>query len=135
MLRIRLNSSGAKVATVSLGGEPAVNMIITKMWGFVVVKTPARIQVFDPSGLSVSSSENGAVIKSWVAFRSHDGFDFVAYDDGVGRLWYFEAIDPGRIEAIGVGKNVCAFRFDWRTGRFVVVYRNGRIRFYPMGGR
>jgi hypothetical protein len=132
MLRIRSNRNGLKLATVSLGHDIAEHLLITKKWGFVVVKTPNEFQVFTSSGIFVNRSANSATVKNWECFRSYDGFDFVAYDDGHGKLWYFEAVDPGRLESIDIGTDVCAFKFQWRAGRFVVLSRNGTIRFHAL---
>jgi hypothetical protein len=135
MLRIRSFHKGVKIATVSIGAEVAQRMLITKKWGFIVVKTDRTILVFNLHGLFVNKSTNDATIKSWTSFRSSDGFDFVAYDDGLGKLWYFEAIEPAKLVAIDIGTTVSSMCYHWRSDRFLVLLNDGTIQFVPVFSR
>jgi hypothetical protein len=130
-LRIRLNRTTLKLATVSLGGELPLKILITRKWGFIVVKTATKIRVFTSNGLFVSEAMNSADIKSWTCFRSFDGFDFVAYDSGDGKLRYFEAADPTQLRSIQVQGKIQAFTFAWRVDRFLIATSDGIVHLCP----
>jgi hypothetical protein len=134
-LRIRSNKNGLKMATASLAGEIADVVIITKSWGYIVVKTIRTVFVFTVNGGFVAKSKNSARLGKWTTFRNFDGFDLVAFEDGKGKLWCFEPIDPGKVEQISIGiTNVAAITFDWRRNRFVVLGADGSVALFAGPG-
>jgi hypothetical protein len=131
-LRIRLNETTLKLTTVSLDGELPVKILITKQWGFVVVKTTNTIQVSTSTGLFVNKRSHSTPIKNWTCFESFDGFDFVGYGTESGKIWYFEAAKPELLKSIIVSEGkICAFTFNWRVSRFVVVMSDGTVQLSP----
>jgi hypothetical protein len=130
-LRIRSNRTGRKVATVPLDGELAVFAAITKYWGFVVVRTLRSIFVFTVNGTFVSKTELAIEIGKWTTFRSLSGFDFMAFENATGKLWWFEVMEPARLEVIDIGlTRIAQIAFDWRADMFIVLAIDGIIRFF-----
>jgi hypothetical protein len=134
MLRIRSNRTGLKVATVPLDREWPVMLLVTKSLGFIVVRTIESFFVFNPNGMFVAKSRCDIVVRNWTAFRTFDGVDCVAFDDGSGTIWYFEIIEPGRMAVVkNAPANIVALTFDWRWNAFVVVTADGKVSFCRRG--
>jgi hypothetical protein len=130
-LRIRSNRTGMKVATVSLRKELPVCVLVTKSMGFIVCKTMQSFFVFNVNGLFAATTRCAAVIRNWTTFRTFEGFDYVAYDDGKGVIWFFEVAEPKKQWAIkNVPENIVAIKFDWRSDLFVVVTADARVTFH-----
>jgi hypothetical protein len=132
-LRIRSNRNGMKVATVSLENEIPNMVLITKSCGFVVVKTDQSFIVFNINGMFVVKSDNVVRIHNWTTFQAYDGFDFVAYEEGEGVIWYFEAINPGKLKSIeNVPTCIVVMKYDWKTDRLIVISRDGIVKYYRL---
>jgi hypothetical protein len=130
-LRIRSNRTGRKAATVSLDGQLAIFVAITRYWGFVVVRTLQWIFVFTLNGTFVSKTELGIEIGKWTTFRTFNGFDFIAFENATGDLWWFEVMEPARLQVICIGlTRVAEIAFDWRTDMFIVLSIDGIVRFF-----
>jgi hypothetical protein len=132
-LRIRSNEDGLKVATASLDGEAPSHVLVTRRFGLVVVKTDESVFVFTSKGEKVRKVAHQKQIRLWAAFRSRSGFDYVAYHDTDGQISFFEAVEPGREETLGIGatRDVMAISFDWKCGCFVIVLKD-RVLIAPM---
>jgi hypothetical protein len=74
-LRIRSIQNGLKLATVSLNGEIATNVLITRKWGFIVVKTFQSFFVWTQTGSLIKRRSNSTKISHLMSFQSFDGFD------------------------------------------------------------
>jgi hypothetical protein len=134
MLRIRSTRTGAKVATVPLDREWPVMLLVTKSMGFIVVRTVESFFVFNPNGMFVAKSRCDMVVRNWTTFRTFDGLDWVAFDDGSGTIWYFEVIEPGKMAAVKSAlMNIVALTFDWRWNAFIVVTAGGKVSFHRRG--
>jgi hypothetical protein len=129
-LRLRSNRNGMKIATLSLDNQIPSSVLITKSWGFVVVRTELSFFVFNINGMFITKSSNSGRIRNWTTFRTHDGFDFVAYEEGDGRVWYFEAIDPSRLTCLEkIPTDIAIMRYDWRSERLIIITHNGLVKF------
>jgi hypothetical protein len=135
MLRIRCNRSGLKIATVSIGEELAEWIIITKSWGFIIVKTKSTLSVWTRSGLLVNRCENQAIARNAIPLKDAIGRDFVAYVEE-GKLWWFEAVYPDKLKSFELAVEVVSgLAYDWHGDVFVTLARDGTVRFYrPPGG-
>jgi hypothetical protein len=63
------------VATVNLGNEGPIAILITPTWGLIVVKTISSIFVFDVNGFSVRKVTCEIEFLRWTAFHTRDGFE------------------------------------------------------------
>jgi hypothetical protein len=126
-LRIRANEDGRKVATIELG-ELATTVLITPSWGLVVVKTAARVWVFDPNGFPVRKVERGGEFVLAMVFSTREGRDFVAFQDSENKVFSFEAMKPAVMthRESGGSRLVC-IDYDWRSARFLFVACTGKV--------
>jgi hypothetical protein len=130
-LRIRSSQTGRKVATVGLDRELPTNVLITKRWGLIVVKTQLSIFVCSVNGGSVAKVSNTRTIRQWIAYRSHDGVDFVLYQDSDFGIRYFEAAVPAKEEAVDAEFEVCGMGYSWRADAFILVADAGKVIVFP----
>jgi hypothetical protein len=131
-LRIRSNETGLKVATVSLDGQIATRLLITKGWGFIVALTDSHFFVLTVNGLLVQKIERTVSFNNWFTFRVPPGFDFIALSLDNGKLRYFEAADPINVHDIEVeGGAILSWTYLWRHDCFLAVCQDGFCRVVP----
>jgi hypothetical protein len=130
-LRIRSAETGQKVATVEVDNEIPTNVLITKRWGLIVVKTDQSLFVFSVNGLRVAKIESLCTIRQWITYRTYDGLDFVLYQDSELRVRYFEAAKPEREESVDAQFEVCGMSYNWRYDAFVFVADTGKVIVFP----
>jgi hypothetical protein len=129
-VRIRSNETGAKVATVSLDGAVASALLITKAWGFIVVRTDALVFVLTVNGLVVQKIKMEGWAR-WFTFRTRDGFDFIGFNMDDGTLTYFEAADPKQGGILPIRGSACVWTYAWREDCFLVVFERGELAVLP----
>jgi hypothetical protein len=90
-VRLRLNSNGSKIETITLENNFPERVVITNGWGFVVVKCVETIFVFTANGLPFQKVPYGT-IHNWFFFQDAKAADFVAVAsvDGKVRLGSLE---------------------------------------------
>jgi hypothetical protein len=130
-LRIRSNETGLKVATVSLGGEIATRILITRSWGFIAVKTDESIFVFTVNGLIVGKIEDKSRWRRWFTFRTRVGVDFIGFSMEDGTIKYIEAAEPENVATLPIAGAVCAWTYLWRQDCFGVVHERGMLFLVP----
>jgi hypothetical protein len=130
-LRIRSNENGRKVCTVDLDSEVPTNVLVTRRWGFVVVKTGQSIFVFTVNGILVKKAASSKPIRLWCCYYSRDGFDFVAYQDADRDICYFEAVEPDQLLRLDPMRNIAGMSYDWRNDCFLFLVDTGKIIVMP----
>jgi len=119
------------VATVSLDGETPVAVLITRAWGFVVVKTEDSVFVSSVNGVRLRKVAAAGVPLKWTAFRDRDGFDFIVFADATG-IHCFEVMDPGKTTKVYSHiAGLVDVSFDWRSGCFLIVCASGKTIVQP----
>jgi hypothetical protein len=94
-LRIRSIRTRFKIATMELDSDVPVTMLITKAWGFVVVKTEKSIFIFTLNGMPVNKLPT--TVENWFTFSTMEGADYVAIVGQDGELSQFEVGEPGKL--------------------------------------
>jgi len=131
-LRIRSNQTGAKVATVSLDNEIGERILITRSWGFIVVKTERSIFVFTVNGVLKHRIADPGEWRDWFTFRTRDGVDYVVINEADGRVKWFEAGDPANVIEVSDWQfGVVAWSYCWKHDCFFIVLESGELLFKP----
>jgi hypothetical protein len=130
-LRIKHNDSRLKCATVSLDEEIPARVLITRRWGFIVVKTDDSVFVFTVNGTRVAKLAIPAELRLWTSYYTREGFDFVLYQGKDLAVAYFEAGNPGKQERVDMPVELCGMSYDWRQDVFIFVTKAGKLIVYP----
>jgi hypothetical protein len=130
-LRIRSNETGLKVATVSLGDEVPIRVMITKSWGFIVVKTIESLFVFTVNGLIVQKIEDKSGWGNWFNFRTRDGVDFIGLNMEDGTLKYFEVGEPRNTTILSVRGIALGWTYLWRQDAFCIIFERSEMIILP----
>jgi hypothetical protein len=133
----------ALVRVVSLGdGIVARKIAITPVWGFVVVYGTEMVAgtikhyilVFTINGIFVVKTEIGFKIHVWVTWASFRGFDYIAYANEAGQVFFNEVFylsaDTPMIDHLHQAP--IAMHFAREASTLVVVTRDGQAVFLPI---
>jgi hypothetical protein len=115
------------VATVSLGSEIPVEILITKKWGLIVVKTARFMFTFTVNGILVRKVEHDAKIRMWMAFHTRDCFDFVLCWQADFKVVYFEAADPEKLCCLDPYKNLVGMSYNPAWDCFLFICADGKV--------
>jgi hypothetical protein len=107
-------------------------VIVTPLWGLIVVKTIQQLFVFDCNGFPVAKVENFCDISLISTFHTRDGFDLVAFQDTDSNTFYFDPANPSlRTPVEGVGAKLVCIDYDSHTDRFFFVASTGKVLVVP----
>jgi hypothetical protein len=125
-LRIRSITTGSKIATVELDNEVPVTVLITKAWGFVLVRTERSIFIFTLNGIRFNKFS--AIVKNWFTFSTGEGADYVAIVGQGGELNYFDIADPGRLISLDRSREeIRGFVYNRDFDCFLVFVESGMV--------
>ena len=108
--------------------EVATKLLITDVWGFVVIASDLKLFVYNVNGTFVKSHELQHPIVCWSHFSSHDGFDFIVFSDTSGHIGFFEVFYPSEIVALLELRDTMAVNFDTESQSFVAVSSDGHVK-------
>ena len=121
--------NGHEINTVEIN-EVAVKLLITDVWGFVVIVSDLKLFVYNVNGTFVKSHELQHPIVCWSPFSSHDGFDFIVFSDTSGHVGFFEVFYPSEIIALLELRDTMTVNFDSESQSFVAVSGDGHDHVY-----
>jgi hypothetical protein len=118
-------------------------ILITPAWGFVIVygteivagSEKFLVVVYTVNGILVHKTEIQFPIHFWYCWASTRGFDYVAYADDAGRVYYNEVFYLASQESVlidSVKSPILAMQFSSSLSSLVMVTREGQIHFEPM---
>jgi hypothetical protein len=119
------------------------SILITPAWGFVVVygteivagSEKFLVVVYTVNGILVHKSEIGFPIHFWHCWTSTRGFDYLAYADEAGRVYYNEVFYLASQESVlidSVEPPIIAMQFSSSLLSLVIVTKEGQVHFEPM---
>jgi hypothetical protein len=127
-VRIRCLTNGKKVATIDLDGELAVELFVTRGFGFVVIVTASRIALLTTNGsVAKAVRYDFGKVTSWFTWMSQSGMDYIGFVDENGRIYYFEAYYPERLVAVACFDGIAAVKYDCSSRSFRILMRTGRV--------
>jgi hypothetical protein len=119
------------------------SILITPAWGFVVVhgteivagSEKFLVVVYTVNGILVHKTEIGFPIQFWHCWASTRGFDYLAYADEAGKVYYNEVFYLASQESVlidSVKSPILAMLFSSSLSSLVIVTKEGQIHFEPM---
>jgi hypothetical protein len=131
-VHIRALDDGRQIRVVSIGDELPVAILITKCWGFILVRTNTRIVVFNVNGLMIREFPIQEQVKLWTTFPSGDGFDYAVVHNAKDTLTVFEVMCPEQNVSIGTYRGLLSVDYDAEHEALVLVPAVGRVKIVPV---
>jgi hypothetical protein len=132
--------SGACLRAISLGGAKPIKILVTPLWGFIVVcerkdEIQGRtigLRVLTLNGEVVWRRRLQHEIVKWTACNSEDGFDFVVFSDQGGKIWTFEVgVELSLRQISVVATAVIGIHFLKEEDVVVVALDGGKLEYFP----
>ena len=120
----------------NLNGKEAVELIITKSFGFIFVATKSKAYLLTNNGTLIKKVRfDFSKVSSWFSFTSRDGIDFIgmvmkndANDDKIMAFeaFYLDKINEQLLSFEDVQHSL-SITFDKISGKFFFIDHNGKI--------
>jgi hypothetical protein len=134
-------NSGSVVKSVALDGRRPLQILVTPSWGFVIVymtriasgKIDHILALYSVNGDVIRSVTVPRAVRTWSAFTSADGFDFVLMADAAGACFVFEAffLRIGE-EFFKCAASVVSMSFLIAEATAVLALEDGTVVFAPV---
>jgi hypothetical protein len=109
--------------------ETVDSILITNEWGFIVLRSSEKVDVFSVNGVFLAALE--IRILSWSSFTAFDGIDYIAFAAESGGVGIFEAFCPDRIDIFHRCTDVLELFYQPERARLVIVRRSGIVQIIP----
>jgi hypothetical protein len=122
--------NGLQIMEVDFG-RAVDDIIITSVWGFVVVRGGAEIKVYSVNGEELKNAELPSKVVAWSGFASENAFDFITFACLGGEIGVFEVFKPKQFRIIGVCSDALFVYYETNVKCVMVVRQSGIVEWKP----